>query len=172
MRDEAEVGLHPAGLVLDRGRLFVACANSDTVCQLKPANLTLVQRLVVRPDPGLPFGSMTNALAITPDGKTLFAANGGNNAVAVISLSETMSVRGFIPAGWYPGAVACDKEKVYVANVKGEGSRTADPKRGSFGVYNHKGTVCRVNIPDAEALKKYTAQVREDARVPQSLAAR
>ncbi|MGL4549847.1 MAG: bifunctional YncE family protein/alkaline phosphatase family protein, partial [Gemmataceae bacterium] len=172
MRDEAEVGLHPAGLALDRGRLFVACANSDTVCHLKPATLELVQRLVVRPDPGLPFGSATNALAVSPDGKTLFAANGGNNAVAVVGLGETMAVAGFIPAGWYPGAVACDEKTLYVANIKGEGSRTATPGRGSFGVYDYTGTACRVQIPDADALKRYTARVREDARVPQALAAR
>lgn len=169
--EEAEVGLHPAGLVLDRKRLFVACANSDTVVQLDPATLAVKQRLLVRPDPTLPFGSATNALAIAPDGKTLYAANGGNNAVAVIDLGPTMRLRGLVPAGWYPGAVICDKEALVIANVKGEGSRTARAD-GSYSVYGYKGTVNRVKVPDADALKTYTAQVREDARVPQVLAAR
>ena len=32
-------------------------------------------------------------------------------------------VEGFIPAGWYPGGVVSDGKNVFVANVKGVGSR-------------------------------------------------
>jgi DNA-binding beta-propeller fold protein YncE len=170
---EAEVGLHPAGLVLDRGRLFVACANSDTVVRLKPDTLEVIERLVVRPDPALPFGSATSALAIAPDGKTLLAANGGNNAVALIALGgEKMSLNGFVPTGWYPGAVVADAERLWVANVKGRGSRTLQAKAVGRGVYDFTGSVTRVKWPDEATRKKYTAQVRADARIPQILAAR
>jgi DNA-binding beta-propeller fold protein YncE len=172
MNREEEVGLHPAGLVLDRGRLFVACANSDTVVRLKPQTLEVVERLMVRPDPALPFGSGTSALTIAPDGKTLVAVNGGNNALAVVSLGDTMSLRGFVPTGWYPGAVVADAERLWIANVKGKGSRTLKPKAVGRGVYDYTGTVTRVRWPDEATLKKYTAQVREDGRIPQILAAR
>ncbi|MFQ3650565.1 MAG: bifunctional YncE family protein/alkaline phosphatase family protein [Gemmataceae bacterium] len=172
MIGETEVGLHPAGLVLDRGRLFVACANSDTVVQLNPDTFEVVERLVVRPDPALPFGSATNALAISPDGKTLVAANGGNNALGLIALGDKMSLRGFIPTGWYPGAVVADAEQVWVANVKGRGSRTLNPKAVGRSVYDYTGSVTRVKWPDEATLKKYTAQVRDDGRIPQILAAR
>jgi len=172
MTHETEVGLHPAGLLLDRDRLFVACANSDTVVRLKPDPLEVVERLVVRPDPALPFGSATNALAIAPDGKTLVAANGGNNALALIALGDKMSLRGFLPTGWYPGAVVADANHLWVANVKGRGSRTLKPKATGRSVYDYTGSVNRVNWPDEATLKKYTAQVRADARIPQILAAR
>ncbi|MFO0845950.1 MAG: alkaline phosphatase family protein [Gemmataceae bacterium] len=173
MRREVETGLHPAGLALsaDGKKLYVANANSDTVTVLDAAALSREKDLVVRPDPKLPFGSATNALALSRDGKALFAANGGNNAVAVIGLGGKPAVEGFIPAGWYPGAVTCDDKYLYVANVKGEGSRTRDPKRAGFGVYGYTGTVTRVPFPTAKQLADYTAQVRKDARVPEALRA-
>ena len=176
MKEETEVGLHPAGLALspDGERLFVACANSDTVCLLGTGKMDLVQTLSVRPDERLPFGSAPNALAL--HGKTLFVANGGNNAVAQVALDgpakAPMRLAGFIPAGWYPGAVACGKEHLFIANIKGEGSRTPNPRVGGFGVYGHKGTVARVPYPDAKALAVMTKQAKEDAGVPQVLAAR
>jgi hypothetical protein len=81
----------------------------------------------VRPDPNLPFGSITNALAVSKDCRTLFVANGGNNAIAVVTLAEQPNTRsvvnGFIPTGWFPGGVCTDGANLYVANVKGEGSR-------------------------------------------------
>src|SRR5439155_985582 len=68
MLEEVEVGLHPAGLALsgDGRTLFVACANSDTVSLLKSNRLQVIQQLVVRPDPALPFGSAPGALALSP----------------------------------------------------------------------------------------------------------
>ena len=36
----------------------------------------------------LPFGSTPNDLVVSPDGKTLYVANGGDNLIAVIDLSE------------------------------------------------------------------------------------
>jgi YVTN family beta-propeller protein len=173
MRREVETGLHPAGLALsaDGKSLYVANANSDTVTALDAATLKREHNLVVRPDAKLPFGSATNALALSRDGKSLYAANGGNNAVAVVGLGARPEVRGYIPAGWYPGAVACDDKYLYVANVKGEGSRTRDPKQAGYGVYGYTGTVTRVPFPSAEQLGEYTARVRKGARVPEVLRA-
>jgi DNA-binding beta-propeller fold protein YncE len=130
MLEQVETGLHPAGLVLsgDGKTLFVANANSDTVSLLAADKLHVLQSLTVRPDPALPFGSAPNALALARDGKTLFVANGGNNAVAVVGLKEKRaSLDGFIPSGWYPGAVICDDKYLYIANVKGDGSRSRLP---------------------------------------------
>src|SRR5207244_2074649 len=102
-------GLHPSDMELhpDGRTLFVANANSDTVSILDVASGRVRETLSVRPGDGLPFGSAPNALALSRDGRTLFVANGGNNAVAVVRVrtgeGERSEVRGFIPAGWYPG---------------------------------------------------------------------
>src|SRR4029077_3280153 len=119
---ETAVGLHPADLKLsaDGKTLYVANANSDTVSILRTDPLEVTQTVLVRPDPGLPFGSATNALALSADGKALYACNGGNHAVAVISLEDRAMLKGFVPTGWYPGAAVTDGKHLFVANVKGE----------------------------------------------------
>ena len=173
---EFEVGLQPGGLALDevRGRLYVANANSDTVSVIDTGSLQVVESISVRPDPSLPFGSMPNGLALTPDGNTLFVANGGNNAVAVVRIDHRRNrsrVEGFIPTGWYPGAVLTDGKRLFVANIKGLGSRHPRPEQKGWNVYSFLGTVNRVPVPDRRQLARYTAQVKRDARVPQILRA-
>ena len=134
---EVAVGLHPCDMALTHeGRaLYVANANDDTVSvlDLEGGPTRVRETLTVRPDASLPFGSMPDALALSRDEKTLYVALGGSNAVAVMATqtnrqakSKTKSgsrIRGFIPTGWYPGALAVDDAHLYVANVKGLGSR-------------------------------------------------
>jgi YVTN family beta-propeller protein len=170
---ETAVGLHPAGIALsaDGGTLFVANANSDTVSILRAKTLEVKQTVLVRPDLALPFGSATNALSLSLDGKTLYVCNGGNNAIAVISQEGKATVQGFLPTGWYPGAVVSDGKHLFVANIKGEGSRTRKIGKLGWNTHLYRGTVSKIAIPNAERLKDYTAQVRADSRVPQILAA-
>ncbi len=173
---ELSVGLHPSDLEIsaDGARLFVANANSDSVSVIDTAAFRLRETISVRPDPNLPFGSITNALALSKDGHTLFAANGGNNAIAVVGLSsrpDKLSVlRGFIPTGWFPGGICSDGEHLYIANVKGMGSR--DPKRKAtrWNSRQVRGSVSKVPVPSASRLAAYTQQVLRDGRVPQMLA--
>src|SRR4029077_15047282 len=70
-----------------------------------------------------PEGSTPDALAITPDGQTLFVANADNNCVAFIDIGQPSrsQVKGFIPTGWYPTAVAVtpDGKKLLVGVGKG-----------------------------------------------------
>ncbi len=172
---EIPVGLHPADMKLaaDGRRLYVANANSDTVSVIDTGARTVVETIPVRPDPTLPFGSASNALALSADGQWLFVANGGNNAVAVVKLNGDgrSVVEGFIPAGWYPGAVAVAGDRLVVANVKGLGSRKPGPDQKGWAVHQHLGTVQKVAVPGADALAGYTKRVLADSRVPQALAA-
>src|SRR2546422_6126078 len=85
----------------------------------------VVEQLTVALDPHAPLGSDPNALALSPDGRALYVAMAGNNAVAVVHLDAgRMRVAGLIPAGWYPTAVTVspDGRTLYVANGKGNGS--------------------------------------------------
>ena len=169
---EIAVGLHPSDLELTRDgkTLFVANANSDTVSVIDIASRSVRATINVRPDEKLPFGSMSNALALSGDEKTLFVADGGNNALAVVDVAGA-KVNGFIPTGWYPGALVTSGGDVLIANIKGVGSR--DPKdAGKFNSHSYWGTITKVRAPtDAATLAKYTAQARADALVPQSLKA-
>ena len=169
-------GLHPADLALspDGRLLYVANANSDTVSVIETDNRRIRETIEVRPDPSLPFGSASNALALSADGKRLFVANGGNNAIAVVDLASDGSrsaLRGFIPAGWYPGAVVCARNQLLIANVKGIGSRDPDPQQSAFASRRTIGSVQKVAIPDDSTLSDYTRQVKRDALLPQTLRA-
>jgi len=173
--DDLDVGLHPCQAVAsaDGKRLFVANANSDTISVIDLAQWKVAETIDVRPDPGLPFGSVCNALALGPDDRTLFCANGGNNAIGVIDLAAgpdaSSRVTGFIPTGWFPGAIACDGRSLFVANVKGEGSREEDAEKHAWNSHRYRGSVTRVELPNADELSRYTQRVRQDARVPEAL---
>jgi YVTN family beta-propeller protein len=171
---EVAVGLHPSDLELSRDgrRLYVANANSDTVSVIDTRSRRVSATLSVRPVPDLPFGSAPNALWLSPDGRTLYAANGGNNAVAVVDVTAAPRLRGFIPAGWYPGALVGDERRLYIANIKGSGGQEPIRGREGWNVHGHQGTVTRVEPPSPAALAAHTARVRADARVPQILRAR
>jgi DNA-binding beta-propeller fold protein YncE len=175
---QIDVGLHPSDLELsaDGARLFVANANSDTVTVIKTDESApdiiheeVLHTIDVRPDPGLPFGSAPNALTLE-NGK-LFVANGGNNAIGVFSLDGNWRTDGFIPAGWYPGGVVSRGDTLYIANVKGVGSRSQRQGKRGLNSHNHRGSVTKVAVPDEQDLALYTQRVLRDARVPQALRA-
>ncbi|MBI4914441.1 MAG: beta-propeller fold lactonase family protein [Acidobacteria bacterium] len=176
-------GRHPSGLALspDRRFLYVACANSDEVDVIATAHDRLVERIVVRPEVALPFGSGPSAVAVSLDGSRLYVANGTNNAIAVIELgpasSSSPTVAGpsrlaeLIPTGWHPGALALRPisplatpspgatEELIVASLKGIGSR-ARFDNGAFNTHGHVGTLSAVLLPHTpDVAHAHTARV-------------
>src|ERR1051326_924360 len=170
---QVATGLHPSDMVLglDGQTLYVANANSDTVTVIDTQSRAVKETVLVRPDPSFPYGSAADGIALSKDGGTLFVASGGNNAMAAVELpngQHTNSVlQGFIPTDWYPGAVAADSNYLYVANVKGLGSRDGPPNNTSWQIGAYLGTANKIPFPAAESLSKYTAQVNEDGRIRQ-----
>jgi YVTN family beta-propeller protein len=195
------VGGHPCGMAASpRGTfLFVANANSDTVSVIDTAKDEVVETIDCKPEASLPFGSGSNALAVSLDGKTLYVANGTGNCVAVVRLGEPpregeglrrkTQLLGLIPTGWYPGAVrlSADGKKLFVANVKGHGSLQprktppkkegkgdgddpASPQKRGHNSHDHLGSISIIDVPDAETLKSYTETVNKNNRLSYSLA--
>ena len=102
-------GDHPNKMVLSGdGRLYVACANTDNITVIDTQTDEVTATISVSPYEGAPYGSTPNGLALSPDGKTLYVANAGNNDVAVVDVaaSDHATVQGLIPSGWYPTATA------------------------------------------------------------------
>jgi DNA-binding beta-propeller fold protein YncE len=127
----AKVGHHPSAVLLsaDRTRLFVANTNDDSISVL---DVTGVPRVIatetVRPVEGVPVGAHPDALALAPDGKTLFVALAGINAVEVRDGRTGARVAGhpvYIPTAWYPSALAITGDakhyRLWVTNAKGTG---------------------------------------------------
>jgi YVTN family beta-propeller protein len=168
---EISVGLSPCDIELsgDGRTLYVAAANSDTVSVIDVAAAKVAETITTRVDDKLPFGAMPNGLALSGDGKTLLVSLAGNNAIALVRLGAKPEIAGFIPTGWYPGGIVERDRQLYVANIKGVGSRTEREKNKGWNSHWHRGTLTRVDLPDEATLAKYTEQVRRESRVPQIL---
>jgi DNA-binding beta-propeller fold protein YncE len=118
-------GAAPGATVLSRdGRLaYVALANVDRVAVVSLSGTPRVVRgLDMRLYPGAPYGAQPSAEALSADGKRLYVALAGLNAVAVLDARRPTRYRfGLIPTGWYPTALALSSNGryLYIADAKG-----------------------------------------------------
>jgi len=170
-----EVGLHPCGMALSPSgdRLYVTNANSDTVSVIDTASDMVTKTLHVgQVGPGrvAVLGSSPNAVTVSPDGGTLYVANAAENAVAVVD-PETKSanaVRGLIPTGWYPTAVAMDAagEQLFIASGYGFGSIAPTPPTRTGRRYSDRvGVISILDVPRPGELGQFTQQVRQNNRI-------
>ncbi len=170
---EIEVGLHPSGMAAspDHLLLYVACANSDTISVIDTATDAVTEEISVHVHQDTLFGSAPNALTISPDGKTLYCANGTDNAVAVIETGPVSRVSGFIPTGWYPGSVISNKagDFLYAANIKGIGSRNQRTDRAGYNSRDYLGSISIIPVPSREALEQMTETVHSNNSYAQKL---
>jgi DNA-binding beta-propeller fold protein YncE len=129
---------HPTAMILNRARrrAYVVNSNADTVSVIGTAQDREVERINVRLAESALIGSSPESLALSADEKTLYVASAHSNAVAVVSLSarargsdsdddkendERSRVRGFIPTGQYPSAIAVVGRTIFIGNGKGTG---------------------------------------------------
>jgi YVTN family beta-propeller protein len=158
---EVAVGLAPSHLALspNESTLAVANSHSDSVSLLDAK--TLARTDVKIPSyPEAAIGSQPVALAFAPDGKTLYVACGGNNAIAVLTAAgKSWKVAGAIPTGWFPSAIALDREGgLRVLNIKGVGS--TDNHKGAFNSRQYEGSLLRIPAPNAGQVAAGTREVR------------
>lgn len=188
----------PTRLMLNAAqtRLYVACDNSDEIVVIDTGTGRILQRVKTGAPPGtlatmLP-GASPNSLGFSPDGKTLYATNGGTNSVAVITVagSGLLRVIGLIPTGWYPSSVgvSADGKTLYVVNSKsntganptrcrpvtGVGAGTdkdyasacptsrQNPSGNQYTLQLAKAGLLTVPVPDAAELKVLTRQVAQN----------
>ena len=190
-----QVGRHPTSMLLNQSetRLYVANSNDDSVSVIDTNNDKEIERISVRLSEGVPRGNSPEGLAL--HGDDLYVANAHSNSVAVVELSrkalddaraeETRStVRGFIPTGQYPSAVAVVGETIFIGNGKGTGVQNSSvvvdnsgrvpnapnerfpvgtgPSSKQGGQYSGSivvGNISAVKTPDDPALVSYTQQV-------------
>jgi YVTN family beta-propeller protein len=117
---QIRVGLHPSEVLLspDGARLYVANVGGDSVSVIDPSARQVVATLNTKADPSLPWGSLSDGLALSEDGRTLYVANAGLNAVACIRLDQPDAPPRLIPAGWYPGGLLVRGQELFVSNVR------------------------------------------------------
>ena len=173
------VGDHPCDMAEspDGRRLFVANANNNSVSVIAVGEGKVQETINASLFPGLPNGSTPDGVALAPDGGTLYIANADNNYLAVIDVRREGASRslGFIPVGWYPTCVKVlpVSGRIVVANGKGGSSRAnpggpnpSEPRHSSEYIGSlFTGSLARIDPPDAEAMKLYTAAVYENSRL-------
>jgi len=122
---------HPTALVFshDDKTLYVALANRDAVAAVRISGERM--QLAGMFNAQLPgqhyFGAMPDAVALSPDDATLYAANSGSDAVAVFSTRDlkpntAVDPKGFIPTEWYPTALTVKGNQLYIVTAKGKGT--------------------------------------------------
>ena len=190
-----QVGSNPTAMLLNpsRTRLYVANSNDDSVSVISTSSDKEIERISVRLSESVPPGNSPEGLALSGD--DLYVANAHSNSVAVVELAagsvddrratETRSVvRGFIPTGQYPSAIAVVGEMIFVGNGKGTGVQNsslvvdnsgrvpnapndrfpvgAAPGRRQGGQYSGSivvGNISAIRTPDDPSLAQYTQQV-------------
>lgn len=166
---EIAVDLHPCGMALspDQSLLFVANANSDNVSVINTQSDNVIDKISSKPMEELPFGSAPNDVAVAPDGKTLYIADGVDNLLAVMDLNNNR-LKGLIPTGWYPSAVrlSANGSKLFVANMKGIGSLDMGSRKKGHNTLDQMGSVTFINVPDADTLDRYTIRAATNMRLP------
>ena len=167
------VGTHPTGVVWDqtRQRLYVANGNSDDISVVDTRRNALLGTIAIAPFRERKIGLTPTALALSPDGLTLYATLGGANAVALFRLGGTTGVsatlRGLIPTGWYPSSVdvSRDGSTLAVGTLFGVGAGTGKTAglEGRY-VFAERGSVHVIAQPSDAELAAYTTSVAENNR--------
>lgn len=170
---ELLTGLHACALAVSPDGKHVVCANagSDHLSLIDVAKEEVIETVWAKSKPSDLFGAQPNALAFDPSGKQLFVANGSHNAVAIFHFDPEEKgdtrLEGFVPVGWFPGAVAYDakRKSLCVANIKG--LPLAPKKRGDtegFNSHHYHGSVSIFPIPKKEELPLLSERVAKNMR--------
>lgn len=166
---EILVQLHSSDLALSPDGRYLVCANaaSDNLSVIDTRKDEVVETIWVKRSPADIFGASPNALCFTPDGKKLLVANGTQNAIAIIDFKpekKKSRLRGLIPVGWFPGALAWDEAggTLWVANIKGLPTQPKlEEKTGLVGFNSHQysGSLSVFRLPRDKELKKLARRV-------------
>jgi DNA-binding beta-propeller fold protein YncE len=173
---------HATAMLLNdkENSLYIALANADSVAAVNLSSAVTYIRY--RSDRGNP-GSVFQSIALSLDGKYLYAASASLDAIAVFDVKDSnrppVMARtsdsppiGFIPTEWYPSALAIAGNDLLIATAKGQGSGPNNMQNTLKGERKRKhpyiptligGSIQRLSLADIDKnLAAYTRQVEED----------
>jgi hypothetical protein len=112
---------HPEGIAVDpkRSRAYVAIANEDQVAVIDTRRMRVDRVLSVERSQGA--GENPVAVAVTPDGRRLFAAEAAADELAVFALPSGTPI-GRIPTLAYPADVQATRRRLLWIAAKGLGA--------------------------------------------------
>ncbi|MBV8149016.1 MAG: bifunctional YncE family protein/alkaline phosphatase family protein [Candidatus Eremiobacteraeota bacterium] len=111
-------GAAPGSIALsaDGREAYVSLANVDRVAVISlEGEPRVIRGLDLRLYPDAPYGAQPSGEAVSRDGKRLYVALAGLNAVAVLDAQALSRYRyGLIPTGWYPTALELSRDGRYL----------------------------------------------------------
>jgi YVTN family beta-propeller protein len=160
-----DLASHPEGMVADpvRDQLYVAVANRDLVAVIDTATESVVKTISVERPQGI--GAAPVKLAVTPDGKTLFAADSNEDALAAIALTSANKRRGAgaytligrLPTAAYPDDVQVTPDGSQLIWVAGKGYGSGPISNGNQYVLDMlTGRVGVLPMPTAAQIRRAT----------------
>jgi len=174
VKTEIPVQLHASALAVSPDGRWVVCANaaSDNLSVIDTSTDAVVETIWAKAVPADLFGASPNALVFNRHGRTLYVANGTQNAVAAIDFNpdkRKSKLKGLVPVGWFPGALAYDplRETLFVANIKGHAVEKTpyEPTGGKgFNSYQYYGSVSIFPEPRQKELWDMTTVVEANYR--------
>jgi YVTN family beta-propeller protein len=174
---ELVVGLHPNEIISNKSGtyVYITNSNSDNISVINTLTDEIDETISVRLQPEINpfFGDSPNGLCLSTDEKTLFVANGLDNALAVIKLKNSglpadiiqkSSVEGFLPTGGYPSSVTMsDKGYLYVSNLEASTAHVGIHNPAStntlYNSHNMSASVSVIPFFDMKDLRAYTDTV-------------
>lgn len=156
-------GSGPAYVLGVDNSVFVTNSNDDTVDEIQAPTGKIVRHISLEPSPLIHGfrGVEPTGMAVSPDHKTLFVAESGLNAIAMIDLA-TKRVRGLIPTAWYPYRLALtpDGKKLACICFKGFGNGPNAGEHVPADPFAHmRGSFHTIDLPDAAELTALTQKV-------------
>jgi DNA-binding beta-propeller fold protein YncE len=128
-------GTHPCALEIspDGQTMYVALSNRDAIAavNLKGTQFAVKGYFDTRLPHQSYFGAEPEALALSADGRRLYAANLGSDSIAVLDTGKLTAGAvkkgmvepiGFVPTEWQPMSMAVTRGKLYLATAKGNGT--------------------------------------------------
>jgi DNA-binding beta-propeller fold protein YncE len=153
---------HPNAIAVGGGRIYVSSGTNDTIAVLDQKSRSQLAEISLSALTGSDHvlrGVQPVALALAPDNRTLYVAEAGLNAIAVVGLDHKPGVDGLIPTGWWPSSVQVshDGQTLFVATAKGRGNgpnlNNQSPKLTDLGIAQI------IPLPGHQQLADDTAQV-------------
>lgn len=156
-------GSAPNFLAVQNGHLFVSNGNNDQIERIDLERQKIVEKQRLAPSPLVaPLRGVGPAgMVVSPDGRRLYVAESGINAIAVLE-AKTLKVLGQIPTAWYPYRVALSPngQELICICFRGFGNGPnagSDIPRSEF--LGLRGVVSVIPIPSDEALAGMTREV-------------
>jgi DNA-binding beta-propeller fold protein YncE len=155
-------GSHPNAVISSGEKIYVSNGNNDTITILTAGGRHTLDEVSLAVLPGsdrVLKGVQPVSLALSPDGRSLYVAEAGLNAVGVVSLQGKPRLVGHIPTGWWPASVKVSRDgrTLFVASAKGRG---AGPNLDNLAPkHTVMGTVNVIAVPNTSALRDFTKEV-------------